>query len=50
LIEHLESRGATWLDTQVMTPHFEALGAKEISRARFLAKLEKTLASGLKLF
>jgi len=50
LVEHLESRGATWLDTQVMTPHFEALGAKEISRARFLAKLEKTLASGLKLF
>ncbi len=50
LIEHLESRGATWLDTQVITPHFEALGAKEISRARFLAKLEKTLASGLKLF
>jgi leucyl/phenylalanyl-tRNA--protein transferase len=28
LIEHLKSRGATWLDAQVMTPHLQALGAK----------------------
>ena len=30
LIEHLRSRGATWLDCQIMTPHMRALGAREI--------------------
>jgi leucyl/phenylalanyl-tRNA--protein transferase len=50
LIEHLKQRGATWIDIQVMTPHFEVLGAKEISRAEFLNKLEETQALGLKLF
>ena len=30
LVEHLRARGATWLDCQVMTPHMEALGAREI--------------------
>jgi Leu/Phe-tRNA-protein transferase len=33
-----------------MTPHFEVLGAKEISRAKFLDKLEATQAKNLKLF
>ncbi len=50
LIEHLETRGATWLDTQVMTPHFKAFGAKEIARAEFLDKLEETQKQNLKLF
>jgi leucyl/phenylalanyl-tRNA--protein transferase len=50
LIEHLKTRGSTWLDTQVMTPHFEILGAKEIPRADFLDKLEKTQAMKLQLF
>lgn len=50
LIEHLESRGAAWLDVQVMTPHFEVLGAKEISRARFLDKLAATQEKNLTLF
>ena len=50
LIEHLQSGGATWLDTQVMTPHFEAFGAKEIGRARFLDKLAETQARNLRLF
>lgn len=50
LIEHLQSRGATWLDTQVMTPHFEAFGATEINRAEFLDKLKTTQARKLKLF
>lgn len=50
LIEHLSSRGATWLDTQVMTPHFEKFGAKEVPRARFLDKLDTTQKLGLKLF
>ena len=50
LIGHLQSRGATWLDSQVMTPHFASFGAKEIDREEFLAKLEGTQESGLKLF
>ncbi len=50
LIEHFKTRGATWLDVQVMTPHFEVLGAKEIDRAEFLDKLETTQKRGLKLF
>ncbi len=50
LIEHLKSHGATWLDIQVMTPHFKILGAREIDRARFLDKLEETQSLNLKLF
>jgi len=50
LIDHLRSRGATWLDAQVMTPHMEALGAKEISRDEFLDKLRRTQESGIKIF
>lgn len=50
LVEHLKQRGATWLDIQVMTPHFEVLGAKEIERAEFLDKLEETQKIGLQLF
>ena len=50
LVEHLRSRGATWLDIQVMTPHFEAFGAKEIDRTEFLDKLEETCALKLELF
>lgn len=50
LIEHLKTRGATWLDIQVMTPHFKILGAKEIPRNQFLDKLEETQKLNLKLF
>jgi leucyl/phenylalanyl-tRNA--protein transferase len=50
LIDHLRGRGSTWLDNQVMTPHFEAFGAKEIERAEFLDKLEQTQNLGLRLF
>ncbi len=50
LIEHLKSKGSTWLDTQVMTPHFEVFGAKEIPREEFLDKLEQTQNFKLKLF
>ncbi len=50
LIEHLKKRGATWLDIQVMTPHFEVLGAKEIGREEFLDKLEAAQSKQLKLF
>jgi len=50
LVEHLKSRGSTWLDVQVMTPHFEAFGAREIHRAEFLDKLNNAAGRGLKLF
>ncbi|HEX8153613.1 MAG TPA: leucyl/phenylalanyl-tRNA--protein transferase [Thermoanaerobaculia bacterium] len=49
LIDHLQSRGATWLDCQVMTPHMEALGAREISRSRFLDMLAAAQARGGKI-
>ncbi len=50
LIDHMRSRGATWLDAQVMTPHMEALGAREIDRSDFLVRLEKTQKLGLEIF
>lgn len=50
LVEHLKTRGATWLDIQVMTPHFQVLGAEEIEREDFLDKLEATQQLELKLF
>ena len=50
LIDHLRSRGSTWLDSQVMTPHFEILGAKEIDRNIFLDKLKVTQTLRLRLF
>ncbi len=50
LIEHVRARGATWLDCQVMTPHMEALGAREIKRAQFLDMLAEEQASGRSLF
>ncbi len=50
LVEHLRSRGATWIDNQVMTPHFKTLGAKHIDRGEFLDKLKLTQALKLELF
>jgi leucyl/phenylalanyl-tRNA--protein transferase len=50
LIDHLRTRGSTFLDCQVMTPHMEALGAREITRARFLDLLAEAQANGLSLF
>ena len=50
LIDHLRSRGSTWLDAQVMTPHLEALGAKVIDRVDFLDKLEETQKLQLEIF
>jgi leucyl/phenylalanyl-tRNA--protein transferase len=41
LIEHLRSRGAEWIDIQQLTPHFALLGAREISREEFLARLAR---------
>lgn len=50
LIDHLQQRGATWLDCQVMTPHMEALGAKEIDRSVFLDRLKETQKLKLEIF
>ncbi len=50
LVEHLQARGAEWLDAQVMTPHLEHLGAREISRPEFLEKLKLTQIKHLRLF
>jgi leucyl/phenylalanyl-tRNA---protein transferase len=50
LVDHLRERGAAFLDCQVMTPHMEALGAREITRARFLDMLAHAQASGVRLF
>ena len=50
LIEHLQARGATFIDCQVMTPHMEALGAREIPRGKFLDLLAEAQAKGTRLF
>jgi leucyl/phenylalanyl-tRNA---protein transferase len=50
LIDHLRARGSTLVDCQVMTPHMEALGAREIPRARFLDALAEAQAKGIRLF
>lgn len=50
LIEHLRARGSTWLDIQQTTPHFALLGAREISRAEFLARLRDEQKSPRRLF
>ena len=50
LVDHLRARGLDWLDIQVMTPHMEALGAREIDRESFLEKLSEALRRGLRLF
>jgi leucyl/phenylalanyl-tRNA--protein transferase len=54
LVDHLSAKGLEWIDIQMMTPHLEALGAREISRAEFLKKLSRALSDskkkGLRLF
>jgi leucyl/phenylalanyl-tRNA--protein transferase len=50
VVDHLRERGATMLDCQVMTPHMEALGAREIPRARFLDALAEAQTRGTRLF
>jgi leucyl/phenylalanyl-tRNA--protein transferase len=50
LVDHLRSRNATWLDAQVMTPHMQTLGAREISRKEFVRKLKETQGFDLNLF
>jgi leucyl/phenylalanyl-tRNA---protein transferase len=50
LIDHLRARGATWIDIQQLTPHFALLGAREIPRAEFLARLKAEQRAERSLF
>lgn len=50
LVDHLSTRGLDWIDIQMVTPHMEALGAREESRVKFLKRLAETQARGLTLF
>jgi leucyl/phenylalanyl-tRNA--protein transferase len=43
LIERLNERGFTLLDTQFMTPHLRGLGAVEIPRPEYLERLRFAL-------
>jgi leucyl/phenylalanyl-tRNA--protein transferase len=47
LIERLRAKGATWIDVQVITPHFEMMGAREISREDYLERLAGAKALSL---
>lgn len=44
LIETLKSKGAEWIDIQMVTPHMKLLGAKSIRRSSFLRLLRQRLA------
>lgn len=50
LVGHLQARGATWLDTQMITPLFASFGAAEVPRAQYMRMLEKALAQPVRLF
>lgn len=50
LVEHLASRGLDWLDIQVMTPHMQHMGARDMPRRDFLALLRRTRRRELLLF
>ena len=50
LIDRLRESGLSWLDCQVMTPHMRALGAREVSRPKFLDLLAAAQSRGTRLF
>lgn len=50
LLERLRERGASFMDIQMLTPHMEALGAREVPRSEYLDRLAAEQARGLKLF
>ena len=45
LVERLRAAGATLLDVQWSTPHLASLGAVELPRPEYLARLEDALAA-----
>jgi leucyl/phenylalanyl-tRNA--protein transferase len=44
LVEHLRAQGFALLDVQLRTPHLASLGAVEITRAEYLARLAEAVA------
>ena len=50
LVERLREREVSWLDCEVMTPHFEAIGAREVRRAEFMPMLDEALNQPVRLF
>lgn len=50
LVEHLRTRGLGWMDIQMLTPHMERLGARELARSEFLKLLEDSQYAGRRLF
>lgn len=52
IVEHLQSKGIEWLDTQMVTPIVESMGGKEISRDKFMGMLKASLIAppNFKLF
>ncbi|RYZ70244.1 MAG: leucyl/phenylalanyl-tRNA--protein transferase [Proteobacteria bacterium] len=47
LCKALQARGLTFLDIQMLTPHLELLGAREISRSDFLKFRPRSLLTAL---
>lgn len=50
LVQHLQQRGASWLDVQVINPFFDSFGAREVPRARFMKMLKEALKMDMCLF
>lgn len=50
LVDRLRAGGLEWMDIEVLTPHMERLGAREIPREEFLERLARTRARGLKVW
>jgi len=44
-VEYLKSRGAGWMDVQMVSPLLKTFGAREIPRARFMKQLQKAVQS-----
>lgn len=43
LMEHLNSKGISWLDTQMVTPVVESLGGKEFPRVKYISMLKQVI-------
>jgi len=50
LVDHLGSRGLTWMDIQMLTPHMARMGAREIPRTSFLERMRDELRTERVLF
>lgn len=49
LLEWLNQHGRDWMDIQMLTPHMEGLGAREVPRTQFLERLSLTHRLGGRL-